>query len=137
MELARTLPASKEAAELARPAIDLAVADQLPVRVTRALPSLSVAVLRPAVACLDARTVTLRVTCEPPAVRLEARWTSRDSVWPDGPAIGYRPRILAPIDELADRWGVAHRGSRRCLWAERFADADPRSWPEPPEVSAA
>jgi hypothetical protein len=137
MDLVRNLPASADAPRLARPAIDLAVGDRLPTHVIGDLFSLSAAVLGPAVVCPDAKTVSLYVTCEPPGVRLEARWTSRESVRPDGPMTGRRPRMWAAIDELADRWGISHRGPRHCLWAERFADADPRSWPAPPEISAA
>jgi hypothetical protein len=130
-------PRTDAASELARPAIDLAVGERLPESVSDDLGPLADAMIRPAVACPDARTVGLNVWCELPSVRLEVRWTSAGSST-DGLAVrGRGGGTWARINRLSDRWGISHHGRHYCVWAERFADADPGTWPQPPRVPAA
>jgi hypothetical protein len=137
VELVRHLPASEAASELARPAIDLATGERIPRSLASDLGSLAYALLTPAVSSADVRTCDLRVCCEPPSIRLEVRWVAGEPARPVPDAPGQDPDLWTGIASMADRWGFSHDHRRRCVWAERFTDPDPRTWPDPPQVSAA
>jgi hypothetical protein len=121
MELVRNLPTS-DAAQLARPAIDLAVGHDLMPEAAGGVMDLAGELLAESTPRVESDTIELRVVSGGGSVRVEVTWTGTPPGSDDDPD---QARHSKAIDRLSDRWGSATDGAHHRLWAER--SARPRS----------